>query len=219
MKLKVSRSNMVRILIALSLIVVMLGGLTAARTVAQSSSKVTSLDFHAAMRKLWEDHITWTRLYIVSAAADLKDKDLVAERLLQNQVDIGDAIKPFYGDDAGTKLATLLKEHITGAVAVLDAAKAGDKAKLDEANKKWYANADEIATFLSTANPKAWPLDEMKMQMKMHLDLTLQEAVDRLGGKFADDIKDYDKVHEHILGLADALSNGIISQFPDRFSS
>lgn len=169
------------------------------------------------MRKLWEDHVTWTRLYIVSAAADLPDKDLTAQRLLDNQTDIGNAVKPFYGDAAGTQLTALLKDHILGAVDVLVAAKAGDKAKLDEANKKWYANADDIAAFLSKANPDNWPLADMKAGMKMHLDLTLQEASDRLGGKFADDIKDYDKVHEHILTLAGLLSTGIMKQFPDKF--
>ncbi|MCC7446869.1 MAG: hypothetical protein IT324_05595 [Anaerolineae bacterium] len=171
------------------------------------------------MRKLWEDHITWTRLYIVSAAADLKDKDLTAQRLLQNQVDIGNAIKPFYGDAAGDKLAALLKDHILDAAALIDAAKANDKTKMDAASTKWYANADDIATFLSTANAKAWPLADMKAEMKMHLDITLQEAANRLAGKYADDIKDYDMVHEHILHLADALSSGIISQFPDKFAS
>src|SRR5678815_2469589 len=64
------------------------------------------------MRKLWEDHITWTRLYIVSAAANLPNKDATAQRLLQNQTDIGNAIKPFYGDAAGVKLTGLLKDHI-----------------------------------------------------------------------------------------------------------
>jgi hypothetical protein len=187
-----------------------------ATAVPTSGPRISALDFRNAMRKLWEDHITWTRLYIVSAAADLPDKDLTAQRLLQNQVDIGNAIKPFYGDDAGNQLTALLKDHILGAADLIAAAKAGDKAKVDAASAKWYTNADDIATFLSTANPKAWPLADMKMGMKMHLDVTLQEAVDRLGGKYADDIADYDKVHEHILGLADLLSTGLISQFRDK---
>ena len=182
-----------------------------------AAAATSALDFRNAMRKLWEDHITWTRLYIISAAADLPDKDLVAQRLLQNQTDIGDAIKPFYGDDAGTQLTALLKDHILGAADLLAAAKAGDQTKVEAASKKWYANADDIASFLSKANSKAWPLAEMRAGMKMHLDLTLAEATARLQGKFAVEIKDYDQVHEHILGLADLLSTGIIAQFPDKF--
>src|SRR6185369_13275797 len=171
---------------------------------------------HSDMRKLWEDHITWTRLYIVSVAAGLPDKDATAQRLIQNQVDIGNAIKPYYGDAAGTKLTELLKEHILGAADLLAAAKAGNQAEVATQKARWSKNADDIAVFLSGANPKNWPEATMKAEMKMHLDLTLKEALDRFGGKYADDIKDYDDVHAHILKLADTLTNGITAQFPDK---
>ena len=192
-------------------------GPTASHAAQPVESKIRVADFHQAMRKLWEDHVTWTRLYIVSVAAGLPDADLTAQRLLQNQTDIGNAVKPFYGEAAGNQLTKLLREHILGAAEVLAAAKAGDKAKTDVASQKWYANGEEIAVFLNSANGKAWPLADMKMGMKMHLDLTLQEAVDRLQGRYAEDIRDYDKIHEHILGLADLLSSGLIAQFPARF--
>jgi hypothetical protein len=168
------------------------------------------------MRKLWEDHVTWTRLYIVSVAAGLPDKDATAQRLLQNQVDIGNSIKPFYGDEAGNKLTALLKEHIMGAVDLLAAAKANDQPKVTAQKARWYGNADDIAAFLAAANPKNWPLADMKSSMKMHLDLTLKEALDRFGGKYPDDVRDYDAVHDHILGLADTLTSGIAAQFPDK---
>ena len=168
------------------------------------------------MRKLWEDHVTWTRLYIVSGAAGLPDKDATAQRLLQNQVDIGNSIKPFYGDEAGNKLTALLKEHIMGAVDLLAAAKANDQPKVTAQKARWYGNADDIAAFLAAANPKNWPLADMKSSMKMHLDLTLKEALDRFGGKYPDDVRDYDAVHDHILGLADTLTSGIAAQFPDK---
>lgn len=179
-----------------------------------TSSKIA---FHDAMRKLWEDHITWTRLYIVSAAADLPDKDLTAQRLLQNQVDIGNAIKPFYGDAAGEKLTALLQQHILIAAQLIDAAKSNDTAAFTDAKTRWYANADEIADFLHAANPQNWSQDEMRMMMHSHLDLTLKEAAARLGGDYAADIAAYDEVHTEILDMADMLSAGIIEQFPKSF--
>lgn len=170
--------------------------------------------FRMAMRKLWEDHIIWTRQVIVSAVAGLPDLNFAIDRLMQNQVDIGSAVKPFYGEAGGDKLIALLKEHISGAYEVLTAAKAGDNPKFEAANKAWYKNADDIAEFLAGANPKYWPAKEMKAHMKEHLDLTLAEAVARLQGKWVDDIATYDKVHIQILGMADMLSSGIIGQFP-----
>ena len=170
-----------------------------------------------AMRKLWEDHITWTRVFIISAAGDLPDKAAATDRLLQNQVDIGNAIKPFYGEAAGNKLTALLKEHITTAAEVVAAAKANDQAKLADANKRWLANADSIADFLSSANPKNWPQGEMRSMMHEHLNFTTQEAVARLHGDWAADVKAYDAVHEQILKMADGLTMGIVKQFPEKF--
>jgi hypothetical protein len=184
----------------------------------QNKSKSSKqVDFHAAMRKLWEDHITWTRLFIVSALADLPDKDATTTRLLQNQVDIGNAVKPYYGDAAGEKLTALLKEHITTAAELVTAAKANDTAKMEVARKRWYSNADEIAAFLSNANPKNWPLAEMKQMMREHLDLTTNQALAHLKKDWAADIAAYDKVHEQILHMADMLSAGIVNQFPKKF--
>lgn len=180
---------------------------------------VNANDFRADMRKLWEDHITWTRLYIVSATADLPDKDATAKRLLQNQTDIGNAVKSFYGEAAGNKLTALLKDHILIAVEIIDAAKKGEGAKKDEAVKRWSTNADDIATFLSGANPKNWPLAEMKMMMQDHLKLTTAELVAHLQKDWQADVAAYDKVHEQILKMADMLSSGILSQFPDKFMS
>ncbi len=176
-----------------------------------------AIAFHQDMRKLWEDHITWTRLVIVSVAADLPDFGPTSQRLLQNQVDLGNAVKPFYGDAAGDQLTALLTDHILTAAQLLSAAKVGDSAGVAAASEQWYVNADEIATFLHTANPEQWPLDDMKTMMRSHLDLTLAEAVARLGGDYASDIATYEEVHEQILHMADMLSTGIILQFPKQF--
>lgn len=179
----------------------------------------TKAALHSDMRKLWEDHITWTRLYIVSAVAGLPDTDLTAQRLLRNQEDIGNAVASFYGREAGDSLTKLLKEHILIAGELVGAAKAGDQTKTADAQKRWYANAGEIASFLSKANSKHWPLATMQSAMKTHLDQTLAEATYRIQGKYDQDIKNYEQIHKHILMLADTLSDGIIAQFPQEFSS
>lgn len=188
--------------------------------VPHAATASTPLDrnaFHDAMRKLWEDHVTWTRLYIVSAVAGLPDAQPTAERLLRNQVDIGDAIKPFYGAAAGARLTALLRPHILIAADLVKAAKAGDTTAVQAASARWYANADEIADFLSGANPANWPQQTLRSEMHHHLDLTLQEAQARIRGDWAADIAAYDTVHGHILGMADVLSKGIVSQFPRKF--
>jgi hypothetical protein len=172
------------------------------------------LAFHDAMRKLWEDHVTWTRLAIVTFADGSDGFPASATRLLQNQVDIGNAIKPFYGEAAGTQLTALLHDHITIAVELVQAAKAGDSTAFADANTRWYANSDDIADFLAAANPRNWDQDTMRAMMRTHLDQTLAEASHELGGDYAASVADYEQIHAHMLEMADVLSAGIFAQFP-----
>ncbi len=184
---------------------------------AAEEASQQQVDLTLAMNKLWEDHITWTRMYIISATSGLPDADAAAQRLLQNQVDIGNAIKPYYGDAAGNQLTDLLKQHILIAVDLLSAAKANDTAKFNDAHLRWHENADQIAAFLHQANPSNWPLADMQTMMKSHLELTLAEASDRLDSNWPGDVADYDQVHNEILQMAGMLTQGITAQFPDRF--
>ena len=173
--------------------------------------------FHDQMRKLWEDHVTWTRLAIVTFADGSPGFDATAARLLQNQSDIGDAIKPYYGDAAGNRLTALLRDHISIAVEILTAARDGNTSAFDAASTRWYANADDIADFLSAANPRSWPDSVLRADMKAHLDQTLSEAAHELHGEYAAGVTDYEAIHRHILMMADTLSAGVVAQFPSRF--
>ena len=173
-------------------------------------------NLRTAMRKLWEDHVTWTRNVILCLVDNVPGSDQAVKRLMQNQDDIGNAIKSYYGDDAAKKLTDLLHDHIAISADVVKSAKKNDSKALDAANKKWSDNADQISIFLSGANPN-WQLNDLKMMMHDHLKLTTDEAVARIKKDYDGDIKAYDNVHDEILKMADMLSDGIIKQFPDKF--
>ena len=171
-----------------------------------------------AMRKLWAEHVVYTRLYIISAVDGTGDTQQVAARLLKNQEDIGNAIAPYYGAAAGQKLTDLLKQHILIAVDLVSAAKAGDQAKQQDADARWHANAADIATFLSGANPN-WPRQAVLDMLNQHLALTTREAVDRLQKNYSDDVPNYDAIFGQAMMMADTLTNGIVAQFPTRFTA
>ena len=185
---------------------------------AAAASKGSRAGLHDAMRILWEDHIVWTRMAIIAIVDDRPDQSFAVDRLLANQDDIGDAVKPFYGEAAGEQLSTLLREHIVGAAELLAAAKSGDDAAITSARDAWYANGDEIGAFLADANPRTWDRAEMQAMMRDHLDLTFTEALARLQGDFEADVAAYDAIHGQILHMADMLSDGIVAQFPGRFN-
>ena len=185
-----------------------------------AKGSVTGSEFalRQGMRSLWEDHVSWTRLAIISLTTGSPDTKATVARLLRNQSDIGNAIKPYYGAKAGIGLTRLLREHILIAADLVAAAKAGDKATLATEQTAWQRNADAIATFLNKANPDAWKLGEMKSMLQSHLALTTQEVVARLQGKWNADVRAYDAIVKQALGMADMLSEGIIHQFPARFA-
>ena len=173
--------------------------------------------YKAEMRYLWADHASWTRDVIIGLLDQTPDAHNALARLLQNQVDIGNAIKPYYGDATGQALTDLLTEHIVLAGDILVAARDGDTEGFNRANIAWYQNGDDISVFLNSANPENWELEPMKMHMNHHLDLTLAEAVAHLEGRHDDEVQIYDDVFEQLMGLADILADGIANQFPDQF--
>jgi hypothetical protein len=182
-------------------------------------NSTAGVELKTDMRRLWDDHVVWTRNVILNIIDDLPGTDEAVKRLMKNQDDIGNAIKPYYGEEAGKKLTDLLHTHISQAADLLKAAKKDDNAAFDAINKKWKMNADEIAEFLSKANPDNWKSDEMKKMMQEHLTLTTNEAVARKKKDYAGDIAAFDKVDDAILKMSDMLSMGITAQFPEKFKS
>lgn len=170
-----------------------------------------------AMRGLWGDHMQWTYATVDSFYHNQAGVQAHLDRLLANQKDIGVAVGSYYGKEAGDKVAALLTTHIEQAVPVLKAAQAGDKVALDKALADWYANAEEIAVFLSAANGDNWPESATKPMMKHHIDTTTAYAVDLLKGDYAKAVKDYGVAYAHMMEMSDVLSAGIINQFPDKF--
>jgi len=194
---------------------------SAAGTPATSTSSAgavspSSVELQTAMRKLWADHVLWTRQYIVSTVLNDPSAQAASVRLLKNQEDIGNAVVPYYGAAAGAKLTDLLKQHILIAVDLVSAAKGGNAAKQADADRRWHRNAADIATFLSGANPN-WRRQTLLDMLNRHLALTTQEAVNRLQHKWNDDVSNFDAIFSQSMMMADALSAGIIKQFPAKF--
>jgi hypothetical protein len=195
------------------------GSISAASNARANEGPVTprALALHDGMRALWEAHGTWTERAIVDFVGGLPDTQLVIGRLLQNQTDIGNAVKPYYGRKAGGELTALLKGHINAAVAVLKAAKSGDSSTTAKAKAAFYANGTQVARFLHGANPRHWSLAAMETMMRIHLDQVVSLAVDQLKGNYPAAIRLYNRYIGHLLDMADMLSAGIIQQFPARF--
>ena len=199
----------------------MQAGCSTARTVETVSGgevalvRPKALELKHNMRRLWTDHVAWTRGYIVAAVANDPSASAQASRLMRNQEDIGNAVATYYGSAAGAKLTDLLKQHINIAVDLVTAAKAGDNAKVSDADRRWHDNARDIAAFLAGANPN-WSRDALVNMLNEHLSLTTEEALARIQKRWTDDTVAFDRILTQALMMADALTDGIVKQFPSK---
>jgi hypothetical protein len=187
----------------------------------QTSSNQTCIakseeDLLLKMRMLWEEHIIWTRMFIMSVADNTTDKAVVTDRLLKNYDDMADAMKPYYGNDTGTKFGDLIEKHLLIAAALVQAAKAGNSTAAADAENKWYENADEIAAFENSINPN-WNKTALMAMWHDHLSLTKAEAVARLTKNYTADVEAFDQIEAQANMMADSMTEGIVKQFPDMF--
>ena len=183
---------------------------------ASSVISKAQLDLNNYVRLLWEQHIVWTRLTIISIVFGLPDVDLVTNRLLRNPKDFEALLKPLYGDRAASRFADLFTSHLVIAAELVKLAKAGDTEAAADAEKRWYANADEIAAFLGSINPY-WSEQQWRTMLHQHLALTKSEAVNILTGKYAEGISVFEQNEKQALEMADVMTYGIIRQFPNNF--
>lgn len=165
-----------------------------------------------AVRRLWTEHVLWTRFFIVSTAFDLPDLQPVTDRLLQNPVDFAVALKPFYGEQTAMQFSRLLTDHLLIAAQLVNAAKSGDTAQADMQRRRWYENAGDIAGFLASVN-RFWNEEKWKRLLFDHLRMTENEAVFILKGQYEKGIKEYDGIQAEALQMADVMTCGIVRQF------
>ncbi len=164
------------------------------------------------MRRLWVEHVMWTRSFIISAAMNLKDLDFVTKRLLRNPVDFANQLRPLYGNQAAMRFEQLFTDHLLIAAQLVNAAKAGNTRAVMEQRNKWYANADDIAAFLGNINP-FWSQADWQSMLYDHLKMTEDEAVQVLNQQYESSISQYDAIQDQALRMADVMTYGIINQF------
>ena len=168
------------------------------------------------MNLVWEQHIMWTRMLLISIAENLKDLDATQARLLQNPRDIANVFKAYYGSAIANKIQALLTEHLTIGKDLIVAIKNNNQEEVNRLSTQWYRNADEMAEAFSSINP-FYPKEEVRRMLYEHLRLTTNEVNNRIKGNYAEDIKAYDMVQREILKMSQFFVDGIVRQFNNLF--
>lgn len=171
--------------------------------------------FEETVEHLWCKTVDYTRNAIISILSGLEDIDAVTARLMKLQEDIGNAVSPYYGDEAAMAVTTLLKQHATIVVDIVKNIK--DAKSIEELEKSLQTNVDAIATFLDSADPDNWPKDVVLGLLKKHIACTIKLAQSRFAKDWPADFAAYEECKANIEKIAYAMSGGILNKFPEAF--
>jgi len=161
------------------------------------------------MRKLWSQHVYWTRMLLISIADRLRDQDATTARLLQNPKDIANVFAQYFGQDAANKISMLLTEHLQIGGKLMTALRDKRTAEADYLTQQWYTNANKMAAAFSSINPK-YNREELQKMLYEHLKLTTDEVAMRLAGNYPQDIEAFNKVETEALNMADYFTAGLL---------
>lgn len=178
------------------------------------SQKVRNLSDE--MNTLWEQHVFWTRLLLISIAENLNDLTATTDRLLRNPRDIADIYRRYYGNEVANKISQLLTDHLLIGSQLIVALKNGETDKAKTLDMEWHKNADDIAAALAGIN-RHYDRQRLQQMLYEHLRLTTEEVNARLRGDYAADIAAFDRVEKEALRMARYLTDGIVAQFPNMF--
>lgn len=163
-------------------------------------------------RRLWTEQVLWTRLFLISAAADMEDLHAVTVRLFRNPADFGTELQKFYGREKAGNVARLMTDHLILLAQLAENRKREEEEAAGETRKKWFDCAGQLASYFAEINPY-WNQRDWQSMLYSHLKATEEQAVRRLRHQYSADVALYDRIQSQALEMADAMSRGILRQF------
>lgn len=194
-----------------------LDAIAAANPCPSRTETSRAMVLRAGIRDLLTDHVGWRRSVIVSALAGLADEDAARKRVLANTAEIGAALKPYYGDAAGKRLAVLLEESGRADDELVSALKTRDVTRVEAASKRAGESAAEVASFLNGINPSAWTLESVKSAFRSMNERIASAAKARATSDWDRDVAAHGEALVHARRIADLLADGICRQFATAF--
>lgn len=174
------------------------------------------IDLINNMRSVWEQHVWWTRMVILGIVDGLKGVDESVKRLLENPRDMAQVFGKYYPPQIQRVIEQLITAHLTIGAEVIKAASSKNTDAFNDANMRWFKNADDIAKALSGINPY-YSESEIKKMLYDHLNMTIKEVQMRIDRNSAADVVVFDSIEKEALKMADYFTYGITKQFSSRF--
>jgi hypothetical protein len=174
------------------------------------------MQLRMALRDAWDVHARWTRGYIVSLLAGLPDSTRARLRLVEGANDVADGMNSYYRGTTMPELANVMKRNVLLVGRAVAAVRSGDSVAIAAARNNWSAGTDSLMQFLARTNPD-WSDSKLSAPLQRYQDQTWRQIAARARNDWSADIAAYDQAYTEARAIADALSAGIVKQFPSRF--
>ncbi len=178
----------------------------------QGTVQREEIDLNNDMRKGWMQHNYRMRMFMTSLFQELGDLEAVENALMRIPEEIAAVFGNFYPQSAVNQLTQLLKEHTGLAGEVMRLTKGPDMTGIEEAERRWYQNAEQLAGALANLNPR-YSYQEILSHLTKHLDLMKGQMLAALNQEFDRALSLFSESEEHLLELADYLTKGLVNQF------
>lgn len=166
------------------------------------------------MRRLWQEHMLWTRMLILTMVDGLGGEDVATKRLLQNPGDLGRLFGRYFGEQTGNKIENLVADHLKIGKSLIQASIDKNTATAADLDRRWYENADAMANAFAMSSPY-YDRQTLQKMLYHHLGLTKQEVELRLAKNYQSDADNYQAIEQQAYNMADYFTQGIAQQSHD----
>lgn len=169
-------------------------------------------DLRNVLRQYLVDYAMWMRSLIVSSVSNLKDLDVIKNRIFEIPIDLSRLFRIYFDEKTTNVFEDLFRTHISLTIDLVEADISGDTAAFNRAMKAWTENTKALSAHLSHMNPY-WEQQQLENLLGNLLSMTLDEATKRKDMHYADDVYQYDYIEYFVLMIADILWNGMVKKF------
>lgn len=184
---------------------------------SEESVYSSASDLRKALNIALAEHISLTSETVRASYDNHESSTALVDQLDKNSQEIAGIIGGVYGEEAKSAFLKTWRDHVTFFVNYTVSAKSNDKEGKEQALSDLEDYSRESAEFFAGLNSNL-TADSLKPLFTKHRDLIIALIDDYVGAKYVESLDKESQAYEQAGKLADTLTDGIIKQFPDKFS-
>jgi hypothetical protein len=166
--------------------------------------------------RLLGEHLVLAAESMRAGLARTADFGAARQALAGNSADLQAGIAAYYGVGAGKQFGDVWREHVDAYIAFIEAVAAKDASARTASLNRLHVYHDQIAAFLSSANPYL-PAADVAALIRRHVQALISQVESAEAGDHERTVATIRGAYAQTFEVGDAIAMAIARQFPDRF--